>query len=178
MTNTTAPDTVAMNTGAKNTAAKNTGAKNTGAPAAGAAATTLTETVMDLAADRDAWLPRVRLDPSDRWYERLHRDGDREIWLISWLPGQGTGLHDHGGSRGAFAVALGVLQERDLGAVRDVRPGEARAFGPEYLHEVRNVSSAPAISVHAYSPPLTSMNRYELVHGRPVRLATEDAGQW
>ena len=133
---------------------------------------------MDLAADRDAWLPRVRLDPSDRWYERLHRDGDREIWLISWLPGQGTGLHDHGGSRGAFAVALGVLQERDLGAVRDVRPGEARAFGPEYLHEVRNVSSAPAISVHAYSPPLTSMNRYELVHGRPVRLATEDAGQW
>src|SRR5690606_13522508 len=80
--------------------------------------------------------------------------------------------------RGAFAVALGVLQERDLGAVRDVRPGEARAFGPEYLHEVRNVSSAPAISVHAYSPPLTSMNRYELVHGRPVRLATEDAGQW
>src|SRR5690606_30098468 len=114
MTNTTAPDTVAM---------------NTGAPAAGAAATTLTETVMDLAADRDAWLPRVRLDPSGRWYERLHRDGDREIWLISWLPGQGTGLHDHGGSRGAVAVALGVLEERGLGAVRDVGPGGARAFG-------------------------------------------------
>src|SRR5690606_12639607 len=131
MTNTTAPDTVAM---------------NTGAPAAGAAATTLTETGMDLAADRDAWLPRVRLDPAGRWYERLHRDGDRAIGLSSWLPGQGTGLHDRGGAHGACAVALGVLQGRDLGAVRDVRPGEARTFGPEYLHEVRNVSSAPAIS--------------------------------
>lgn len=138
----------------------------------------LSTTVARLAANPDAWLPRVRLDPQGRWYERLHRDGDHEIWLISWLPGQSTGLHDHGGSRGAFAVALGTLEERDPGAARHLAAGESRAFGADYVHEVRNVSAAPAISVHAYAPPLATMNRYDLVGGRLVRLATEEAGQW
>ncbi|MEV4671358.1 MULTISPECIES: cysteine dioxygenase [Actinomadura] len=135
-------------------------------------------TLTELAEDCYAWLPRVRLSPQGRWYGRLRRDGDHEIWLINWPPGQTTGLHDHGGSRGAFAVALGSLQERDLGAVRDVTPGGSRAFGAEYVHEVRNVSAAPAVSVHAYSPPLSSMNRYDLADGRLVRLVTEEAGQW
>ncbi|TDC48477.1 cysteine dioxygenase [Actinomadura sp. KC345] len=143
-----------------------------------AQATALAATVAELAEYCDDWLPRVRLSPQGRWYERLHHDGDREIWLISWLPGQSTGLHDHGGSRGAFAVALGALEERDLGAVRRLRAGEPRAFGADYVHEVRNVSTAPAVSVHAYSPPLTTVNRYELAGGRLVRLATEESAQW
>lgn len=153
-----------------------------GRPAsAGAPATTvaaLAATVAELAEHCDEWLPRVRLSPQGRWYERLHRDDDHEIWLISWLPGQSTGLHDHGGSRGAFALALGSLEERDLGAARHLTAGASRAFGAEYVHEVRNVSAAPAISVHAYSPPLATMNRYDLVDGRLVRLVTEEAGQW
>jgi predicted metal-dependent enzyme (double-stranded beta helix superfamily) len=132
----------------------------------------------ELAAASDEWLPRVRLDPQGRWYERLHRDGDHEIWLISWLPGQATGLHDHGGSRGAFAVALGVLEERDVAATRNVATGEVRAFGPDYVHDVRNTSTAPAVSVHVYSPPLSVMNRYELTESGLVRLAAEEAGQW
>ena len=35
----------------------------------------------------------------------------------------------------------------------------------------------PAITVHAYSPPLTVMRRYELTESRLVRTATEHAGQ-
>ncbi|GLZ08492.1 hypothetical protein Acsp03_59580 [Actinomadura sp. NBRC 104412] len=137
------------------------------------------ETAAALAADPDEWLPRVRLSPQGRWYERLHRDEDHEIWLISWLPGQSTGLHDHGGSRGAFAVALGSLEERDLGGTREVTPGQVRAFGAEYIHEVRNVSTAPAVSVHVYSPPLTTMHRYELsADGELIPLARETAEQW
>ncbi|TDB99279.1 cysteine dioxygenase family protein [Actinomadura sp. 7K534] len=151
---------------------------NTIAPVRDTVAVALAATVAELAGNPGAWLPRVRLSPVGRWYERLHHDGDREIWLISWLPGQSTGLHDHGGSRGAFAVALGGLRERDLGAVRDVGPGTVRTFGADYVHEVRNVSAAPAVSVHAYSPPLATMNRYDLADGRLVRLVTEDAGQW
>lgn len=138
----------------------------------------LAATAAALAENSDEWLPRVRLDPQGRWYERLHRTDDQEIWLISWLPGQTTGLHDHGGSRGAFAVALGSLEERDLGGVRELTSGQSRAFGSEYVHEVRNGSAAPAVSVHIYSPPLSSMNRYDLVGDRLVRLATEEAGQW
>lgn len=139
---------------------------------------TLTDTARRLAENSGDWLARVRLSAEGRWYERLHRDADREIWLISWLPGQGTGLHDHGGSRGAFAVALGELEERDLDGVRTLGTGESRSFGADHIHEVSNASSAPAISVHVYSPPLTTMNRYDLTPSGLVKLAAEGADQW
>ncbi|MFG2004068.1 cysteine dioxygenase [Spirillospora sp. NPDC048911] len=141
-------------------------------------ASRLAETARALAAAPDEWLRRVRLSPEGRWYERLHRDDDHEIWLISWLPGQATGLHDHGGSRGAFAVALGELEEHDLAVTRQLTTGQTRAFGPDYVHDVRNTSTAPAVSVHVYSPPLSVMNRYDLTGSGLVRLATEEAGQW
>ena len=44
--------------------------------------------------------------------------------------------------------------------------GTAVGFGPRYVHDVRNLSDAPAVSVHAYSPPLTSMNFYDVADGR------------
>ncbi|RAY14658.1 cysteine dioxygenase [Actinomadura craniellae] len=132
-----------------------------------------------LADDPDAWVTRVRLSNEGRWYERLHRDEEYEVWLISWLPGQSTGLHDHGGSRGAFAVALGSLEERDLGASRTLGPGELREFGAEHVHEVRNTSAAPAVSVHVYSPPLSTMRRFELTtEGELIQLVEEEAEQW
>jgi predicted metal-dependent enzyme (double-stranded beta helix superfamily) len=137
------------------------------------------ETAAALATNSSEWMRRVRLSPDGRWYERLHQDDDHEIWLISWLPGQSTGLHDHGGSRGAFAVALGSLEEQDLRNTRLVTSGQVREFGAEYIHEVRNTSSAPAVSVHVYSPPLSTMNRYELsTDGELVRLVHETADQW
>src|SRR5271169_3528357 len=69
-------------------------------------------TVVERLADRQTeWLTRVRLNPAGRWYEQIHLDDSHEIWLISWLPGQETGFHDHGGASGAFTVALGTLLE-------------------------------------------------------------------
>jgi rhodanese-related sulfurtransferase/quercetin dioxygenase-like cupin family protein len=109
------------------------------------------------------WVDRVRLRLEGRWYERLYLNSDHDIWLISWLPGQSTGFHDHGASSGAFVVATGVLEEHRVGEpTRVIHPGSACAFGPDYAHDVRNASSAPAISIHAYSPPLDEMNEYEL----------------
>ncbi|NDU72686.1 cysteine dioxygenase [Actinomadura sp. DSM 109109] len=138
-----------------------------------------------LAAGAGEWLHRVRLDPRGRWYERLHQDAEHEIWLISWLPGQSTGFHDHGDSAGAFAVALGTLEEqrvraaRRIGTARGVGPGQVHSFGPGYVHDVRNTSDAPAVSVHVYSPPLTTMRRYDVdAGGRLVRLADESAADW
>jgi rhodanese-related sulfurtransferase len=111
----------------------------------------------------DGWLDKVRLRAEHRWYERLYLGPDHDLWVISWLPGQSTGFHDHGASSGPFVVATGILEEHSAGErVRVVHPGQPRAFGPAYTHDVRNVSLAPAISIHAYSPPLSDMNEYEL----------------
>jgi quercetin dioxygenase-like cupin family protein len=125
--------------------------------------------------------PYVDYDADERWHQRVYRDRRMDVWLISWLPEQGTQLHDHGGSSGSFTVLSGVLCESVVsrGRARDLRraAGDSVAFGRHYVHDVRNTSSAPAVSVHAYSPPLTTMTYYDLDGGRlePIAsLATED----
>jgi rhodanese-related sulfurtransferase/predicted metal-dependent enzyme (double-stranded beta helix superfamily) len=123
----------------------------------------LASLVSDFAARPHQWIDRVRLRVGERWYERLERSDTHEVWAISWMPGQGTGFHDHGGSAGAFAVAFGTLEEhRPTTRPLNVVPGQVRAFGPHDVHDVRNASAAPAVSIHAYSPPLSLMNRYDV----------------
>ena len=147
----------------------------------------LADLVLRLAASPAEWLTRVRLNPASRWYERIHLDDSHEVWVISWLPGQATGFHDHGEAAGAFTVVWGTLMERRVvGGVakghvlaKPVGAGGSRAFGPHYIHDVRNAAaSAVAVSVHAYSPPLTLMTRYDLTPGGLVKLGTEGAAAW
>ena len=65
-----------------------------------------------LAASAGEWASLVRYSEGERWYQRLERGENHEVWLLSWLPGQRTGFHDHCGSSGAFTVVPGELQER------------------------------------------------------------------
>jgi hypothetical protein len=126
-----------------------------------------------IAADPGQWRQVVRYATGERWYTRLELTQDYEIWLLSWLPGQRTGFHDHGGASGALAVAAGEVLERTavVGrtgiASRTLRAGTVRSFGPGYLHDVAGAGQ-PAVSVHAYSPPLALMRRYEMT---PAGLA-------
>jgi rhodanese-related sulfurtransferase/mannose-6-phosphate isomerase-like protein (cupin superfamily) len=122
--------------------------------------------IVSLFASSEGWINRVRLRSERRWYELLYQGSDHDIWVISWLPGQSTGFHDHGASSGAFIVVTGTLEEHRPGEqTRVIPPGQSRSFGPDYTHDVRNASLAPAISIHAYSPPLNEMNEYELDGG-------------
>jgi predicted metal-dependent enzyme (double-stranded beta helix superfamily) len=147
----------------------------------------LADVVRRLAASPADWVTRVRLNTAGRWYERIHLDDSHEVWVISWLPGQTTGFHDHGGSAGAFAVVWGTLLERRVtgGALggqvlaKPVGAGGSRSFGPRYIHDVRNAAaSAVAVSVHAYSPPMPLMTRYDLTPGGLVRRDTVGAAAW
>jgi rhodanese-related sulfurtransferase/mannose-6-phosphate isomerase-like protein (cupin superfamily) len=125
--------------------------------------------IVSLFASSKGWIDRVRLSVERRWYERLYQDADYDIWVISWLPGQSTGFHDHGESSGAFIVTTGILEEHRPGEQPLViHPGESRAFGPDYAHDVRNDSLAPSVSIHAYSPPLSEMKEYELDGSRLI----------
>ncbi len=127
------------------------------------------------------WVARVRLDPEGRWYEQIHMTDAFELWLISWLPGQSTGFHDHGGANGAFGVVWGQLDEyRGFPTTtRPVAAGTVRSFGPRYVHDMRNSAAGTvAISVHAYSPPLSAMTRYDLTPGGLVPIGTEGTGDW
>jgi predicted metal-dependent enzyme (double-stranded beta helix superfamily) len=136
-----------------------------------------------LAAAAGEWSALVRYTEDERWYHRLERGENHEVWLLSWLPGQRTGFHDHCGSSGAFTVVQGELRERTPAAGRPqpvsaaFPAGRARSFGPRHVHEVVNESAAPAVSIHAYSPPLAGMRRYELTRSGLALAAVETAGE-
>jgi predicted metal-dependent enzyme (double-stranded beta helix superfamily) len=137
-----------------------------------------------IASCQDEWLATVRYDARERWYQRLEWCDSYEIWLLSWLPGQATGFHDHGSSAGAFALAHGTLEERAAPGGMPSRmsvtlgPGSVRSFGPRYIHDVWNSSSRPAVSVHAYSPPLTRMRRFATTPEGLVPAAENTVAQW
>ncbi|MFJ1617919.1 MULTISPECIES: cysteine dioxygenase [unclassified Streptomyces] len=123
-----------------------------------------------IAADRAQWAPLVRYDTAGRWYHRLRsvpqapgsaRAGQAplgyEVWLLSWVPGQGSGRHDHGPSSGVLTVLDGRLTEHTARGTRMLDPGAQRVFAPGYVHEVVNDSIEPAVSLHIYYPGLTEM---------------------
>lgn len=115
----------------------------------------------------------MRYDATTRWYARLQTGPGYEVWLLSWLPGQSSGLHDHGGSSGVLTVLRGALRERALGShgetVRGLAGGGQRAFAPGYVHEVVNDSLEPAVSLHVYFPGLTEMTPHACTSPRGRR---------
>ena len=128
-------------------------------------------TLTDLAALTRSVAAQVRsgahdvvLDPDRRWYRRLHADPFVDVWLISWVAEQATELHDHAGSLGALTVVSGVLDEQRWaeGGLRHrrLRAGRGASFALGHVHDVVNTEPTHAVSVHAYSPPLTAMSYY------------------
>jgi hypothetical protein len=135
------------------------------------------------AAEPDDWPFAPRFDPTRRWYGRLAAADDHEIWLLTWLPGQGTDLHDHGGSSGAFTVVTGELVEQTVSGGGLVNtgygPGQGHRFGAHFVHRIVNASNRPAVTVHVYGPALTAMTRYRLHDGRlSVESITKAGADW
>lgn len=129
----------------------------------------------------DHLLPPGGIPESRRWFTRIHGDEELDIWLISWVPGHHTELHDHGGSLGALTVVSGSLTEFrwDGRALRRRRldAGDQAGFPLGWVHDVvwapRPVPvsgpARPSLSVHAYSPPLTAMSYYEVTDRNRLR---------
>jgi predicted metal-dependent enzyme (double-stranded beta helix superfamily) len=145
----------------------------------------LLEVARRIAREPHGWSAQPRFDPARRWFSCLADDPGAQVWLLTWLPGQGTDLHDHGGSAGAFTVVQGVLTEETPTAapsglttlVEDtVTTGHGHRFGEHHVHRMTNNGPIPAISIHVYAPTLATMNRYELTGGRLSRTATDRAG--
>jgi hypothetical protein len=112
-----------------------------------------------------SWAPPT-LVPTGRWHVRLRLDEDHDVWLLGWGPGAGIDLHDHGDAAGALSVVHGRLVEHRaaVGAEptrRVVHPSEVATFALGDRHGVENPGRAAALSVHVYSPPLSSMSFYD-----------------
>ncbi len=137
--------------------------------------------VADLAHDPSYWLRLAHHDPDRRWWTRLIRHEHVDVWLITWPGQEATDLHDHDQSAAALTVVQGrlehVLASRSGELSREtLSAGTLLSVEPNAVHEVRNPTRLPAVSIHAYSPPLTSMT-YFRPHAsglRPVRTVHGD----
>jgi Cysteine dioxygenase type I len=118
-----------------------------------------------LAADPARWRHLVIHDADQRVYEELLRDEHVSVWLICWMEDQDTGFHDHDVSAGAVAVVEGHVREERLAvggppARRVYGPGETLDFAAADIHRVLHDGDVPAVTLHAYSPPLWRMGAY------------------
>jgi predicted metal-dependent enzyme (double-stranded beta helix superfamily) len=128
----------------------------------------LTRLVADLAARPEAWRDLVVHRADARTYVELHRDEHVAVWLICWMNDHDTGYHDHDLSAGAVGIAAGAVREERLviggePAERVAAAGEAFSFGPADIHRVAHAGDEPAVTIHAYSPPLWRMGAYEVL---------------
>ncbi len=126
-----------------------------------------------------------RLAPAVRWpgapvterreWRLMARTPDFDAWLIAWPSGGKVDLHDHGNSTGAVSVVSGALveavpQRDDSGRLsldrHELQAGTTLGFGVGQVHDVTNESDGQALSLHVYSPALTSMTFYEVAGDR------------
>ncbi|MGZ4268816.1 MAG: cysteine dioxygenase [Solirubrobacteraceae bacterium] len=120
-----------------------------------------------LASEPERWRHLVRHDPAERTYEELRHDDHVAVWLICWMHDHDTGFHDHDRSAGAVAVAGGAVREDRLllgggAASRTVAEGGSFSFAASDIHRVLHAGAGPAVTIHAYSPPLRRMGAYEI----------------
>jgi mannose-6-phosphate isomerase-like protein (cupin superfamily) len=123
--------------------------------------------VAELAAAQERWRPFVRHADDVRVYEQVWNDAQVNAWLICWSHDQDTGFHDHHHSAAAIRVISGAVREERLrlGSAprsRIAHAGETLTVPPVAIHRVLHAGDVPAITLHAYSPPLLCTGAYRV----------------
>ena len=127
----------------------------------------LEEVAVEIAARPEIWEPLVRADPVRRRFELIYEDERMDAWVLSWMPGQGTGFHDHFISSVGVCVVAGTVREAQLrlgaGHVEErLTPGASLNGGPGYIHRVQHADGEPAVTIHVYSPRLDWVGQYRV----------------
>jgi predicted metal-dependent enzyme (double-stranded beta helix superfamily) len=132
------------------------------------------------AARPELWSEHVSHDPTHRTYAQLLRDEHLDVWLLCWSRDHDTGFHDHDLSAGAVAVAAGSVREDRLALGRSVDEpisriagaGTSFTFTASDIHRVLHAGDGPAVTIHAYSPPLLRMGSYMVEPSGQLRRHT------
>ncbi len=123
--------------------------------------------VAELAGAPELWGHAIRHADDVRVYEQIWDDENVNAWVICWSEDQDTGFHDHDESSAAIAVISGQVREERLRI--DDAP-RSRVFGPDSIftvpavaiHRVLHAGEEPAVTIHAYSPPLVRTGAYRI----------------
>jgi hypothetical protein len=133
--------------------------------------------VDDLVARPELWQHLVRHEDEIRVYEQIWDDDEVNAWLICWSEDQDTGFHDHDESAAAIRVLDGHVREDRLRLASEpdsrlIGPGTTFSVPPTAIHRVLHAGDRPAVSIHAYSPPLTRTGAYSVGPGGELERAS------
>ena len=130
----------------------------------------LEQFVTSLVASPERWAHLVHHCSDVRVYEQIWEDEDVNAWIICWSVDHDTGFHDHGQSAAGIAVISGHIREerlriggRPLGRV--IGAGSTLTVPPIAIHRVLHAGESPSVTLHAYSPPLTTTGAYRIGPG-------------
>ncbi|MEA2214257.1 MAG: hypothetical protein QOF83_4205 [Solirubrobacteraceae bacterium] len=120
-----------------------------------------------LVATPERWAHLVHHCGDVRVYAQIWDEEDVNAWMICWSEDQDTGFHDHDDSAAAIAVVSGRVREDRLrlGAAprsRELGQGETFIVPPTAIHRVLHAGDGPAVTIHAYSPPLRRTGAYRV----------------
>jgi mannose-6-phosphate isomerase-like protein (cupin superfamily) len=123
--------------------------------------------VARLAAIPELWQHAVRHASDVRVYEQIWNDEDVNAWVICWSEDQDTGFHDHDDSSAAIAVIDGQVREDrlrlgDTPRSQTFGPGQVFTVPAVAIHRVLHAGHGPAVTIHAYSPPLDRTGAYRI----------------
>src|SRR5581483_1887535 len=110
---------------------------------------------------------RIARTAEARAYLQVWDDEDVNAWLICWTEDQDTGYHDHDDSAAAITVISGTVREDrlrldGLPRSRTFGPGERFSLPASAIHPVLHAGQVPAVTLHAYSPPLLRTGAYSV----------------
>jgi hypothetical protein len=118
------------------------------------------------------WAGPMGEDPERRSGLRLLARAEYDAWMLRWPPHTSVTPHDHGPSAGAFAVVCGELLEvrwsRTGRRTRSLYAGDATIIQQGVVHDVI-AGPRLSVSVHLYSPALTTMSFYDASGREAVR---------
>lgn len=132
--------------------------------------------VRDLAGRSSQWQHLVRHTARARVYHELLSNDYANAWLICWSEDHDTGWHDHDDSAAAIFVAEGMVREERLRMTgepskRVLGAGATFFVPPSAIHRVRHAGWIPAVTVHAYSPPLRRTGSYTVASDGELQRA-------
>lgn len=106
----------------------------------------------------------------ERTYALIWADEHVNAWAIRWSGDADTGFHDHDGSAAGIVVIEGAVVEERLSLdgpplARRFRAGQSFHMPATAIHRVRHGGGGEALTVHAYSPPLSVQGVYRAGEG-------------
>lgn len=109
------------------------------------------------------WESAVCFSCEDRHAALIEKNEVFESWLLCWDVGNDTGWHDHDGSSIGIFVQSGVIEEA-MPTIKGehnalIEEGQGVCHDGNVIHRMKPHGQR-AISIHVYSPPLSSIGIY------------------